>query len=265
MQATIRQGSQPLQPINSIVIDLVNDADKIDPWQFTSVLDGDPDTNGVCEAYSKAFNLLCDLSTFSNKKVKSYIVTGSLVPSIVGHMWNVVTFGDGRYFLADATNCDYEFGAPDKLFPGKDHAVPEGSADAGYTFYLPDDDVSYRYDNDCYEIYGNDSDSILNLSTEQYDPAESGFAKGKAVGYSFSLAKSAVSLKSGGSARIKLSADSDSDLISKLTYKSDSPKVVKVSSKGKVTALKKGTAVIKVKAAFVDGSSKTLKAKITVK
>ena len=46
----------------------------------------------------------------------------------------------------------------------------------------------------------------------------------------------------------------------KITYKSSSSKVVKVDSKGRITAKKKGTAVITVKA-----GKKTVKCKVTVK
>jgi len=43
-------------------------------WQLIAVFDGDPDTNVVCEGYSKAFQYLCDLSQFN--KAKCYTVTG---------------------------------------------------------------------------------------------------------------------------------------------------------------------------------------------
>ena len=46
----------------------------------------------------------------------------------------------------------------------------------------------------------------------------------------------------------------------KITYKSSSSKVVKVDYKGRITAKKKGTAVITVKA-----GKKTVKCKVTVK
>lgn len=36
------------------------------PWQMISVFDGDSETNVVCEGYSKAFQYLCDLSTFAD-------------------------------------------------------------------------------------------------------------------------------------------------------------------------------------------------------
>ena len=37
-----------------------------DPWQLVYVFDGDPNTNVVCEGYSKAFQYLCDLSAFGD-------------------------------------------------------------------------------------------------------------------------------------------------------------------------------------------------------
>ena len=88
-----------------------------DPWQLVYVFDGDASTNVVCEGYSKAFQYLCDLSSFQ-KRVICYTVTGDLT---VGggsglHMWNIVTMPDGKNYLVDVTNCDDAAGAPDKLF-----------------------------------------------------------------------------------------------------------------------------------------------------
>ena len=69
----------------------------INPWQLVYVFDGDPDTNVVCEGYSKAFQYLCDLSTFSSSKINCYCVSG------IGHMWNVITMPDGRNYVVDVT------------------------------------------------------------------------------------------------------------------------------------------------------------------
>ena len=74
-----------------------------DPWQMIYVFDGDPDTNVVCEGYSKAFKYLCDLSDFDGD-ITCYITSGKM--NNESHMWNVVRMGDGRHYIADVTNCD---------------------------------------------------------------------------------------------------------------------------------------------------------------
>ena len=47
------------------------------PWTMVSVFDGNPDTKVVCEGYAKAFQYLCDLSTF--KSAKCYTVSGTKI------------------------------------------------------------------------------------------------------------------------------------------------------------------------------------------
>ena len=73
------------------------------PWQMIWVFDGDDSTRVVCEGYSKAFQFLCDNSTFQND-VFTYCVTGKM--DGVNHMWNVVHMDDGNNYLVDVTNCD---------------------------------------------------------------------------------------------------------------------------------------------------------------
>jgi hypothetical protein len=73
-----------------------------DPWQMIYVFDGDPSTNVVCEGYSKAFQYLCDRSTFTGT-VQCYTVTGTINGG--AHMWNIVTL-DGTNYLVDVTNSD---------------------------------------------------------------------------------------------------------------------------------------------------------------
>ena len=73
------------------------------PWQLIWVFDGDPGTKVVCEGYSKAFQYLCDLSSFSSD-VQCYSVQGYLGSG--AHMWNIVTMPDGWNYLVDVTNDD---------------------------------------------------------------------------------------------------------------------------------------------------------------
>lgn len=83
------------------------------PWQVIWVFDGDPDTNVVCEGYSKAFKWLCDLSTFDDSKTGCHVVAGDLYENgslLGGHMWNIVRMDDGNYYMADITNYDGDGG-----------------------------------------------------------------------------------------------------------------------------------------------------------
>ncbi|MBQ7435807.1 MAG: InlB B-repeat-containing protein [Oscillospiraceae bacterium] len=111
-----------------------------DPWQLIYVFDGDPDTNVVCEGYSKAFQYLCELSDFP-EPVRCISVSGTMNGG--AHMWNIVSLSDGNY-MADVTNCDDEsVGWPTELFlTGYD----SGNVEEGYDFLCGSSSVSYVYD-----------------------------------------------------------------------------------------------------------------------
>lgn len=78
-----------------------------DPWQLIYVFDGDSATKVVCEGYSKAFQYLCDMSTWQGA-VSCYCVSGYMSGSsgTGAHMWNVVTMPNGSNYLVDVTNSD---------------------------------------------------------------------------------------------------------------------------------------------------------------
>ena len=136
------------------------------PWQLIWVFDGDPSTNVVCEGYSKAFQYLCDLSSFRSSNVSSRLVSGIMQggTGAGGHMWNVITMNDGVNYLVDVTNCDTgTVGAPDKLFL----AGGTGNGSADYTVSK----VSYQYDDDTRESY---SKAELTISESGYVISEEG-------------------------------------------------------------------------------------------
>ncbi len=137
------------------------------PWQLIWVFDGDSTTNVVCEGYAKAFQYLCDLTTFSGD-VSCYTVTGMMGGGTGAgrHMWNIVTMEDGKNYLVDITNCDTgTVGAPDALFL----AGLTGSVADGYTFKRDGlNTVTYTYDADLISVYG----SVLNLSNTNYTPSK---------------------------------------------------------------------------------------------
>ncbi len=134
-----------------------------DPFQLLYVFDQDPDTKVVGEGYCKAFQYLCDLSTFNNTQV--YSVTGTMEGSSIsgGHMWNIVRY-NGKNYMVDVMNCDEEWsGYPDYYFM----APPEsGSVSGGYNFTDKNGEpfkLTYNAD-DVQIIY---PDSILNLDPDK--------------------------------------------------------------------------------------------------
>ena len=118
-----------------------------DPWQIIYVFDNDPETNVVCEGFSKAFQYLCDLTVFDNAGISCRCVTGRLGP-LGPHMWNIVSIGGKNYF-ADITN---DSGSNDLFLQG----YISGSADEGYTF-----SSTFSY------IYSYDSDTLTVCSAEE--------------------------------------------------------------------------------------------------
>lgn len=122
-----------------------------DPWQLIYVFDGDSSTNVVCEGYAKAFQYLCDLSTFSGD-VTCYTVTGTMSggTGAGGHMWNVVQL-ENKKLLVDVTNCDSgTIGATTKLF-----LVAVAGTDSGrtHTFTINTTNVVYTYDESQKDLF----------------------------------------------------------------------------------------------------------------
>ena len=127
-----------------------------DPWQMIWAFDEDYSTNIVCEGYSKAFQYLCDLSTFEGN-TSCISVTG-----IAGgpHMWNVVTIG-GKNYLVDITNSDSgTIGQSGGMFLNG----VSGNVYYGYTAR----GLLYEYDEDTLNSYGTGSNSRLHLSSTDY-------------------------------------------------------------------------------------------------
>lgn len=136
-----------------------------DPWQLIYVFDENPDTNVVCEGYSKAFKYLCDLTwTGSDPEVACYLPTGTMDGGTGAgdHMWNIVSIGGANY-LTDITNCDSgTTGAPDQLFL----CGANGGVNVGYEAATTNGTVTYVYDNETLALY----DKELVLSATKYSP-----------------------------------------------------------------------------------------------
>lgn len=138
-----------------------------DPWQIIYVLDGNPDTNVVCEGYAKAFQYLCDLSCF-NERVICYTVTGTMSGGIGAgsHMWNVVQM-NGKNYLVDLTNCDAGMiGADTNLFMV---GVKGTDANKVHTFTIDGSNVVYTYGEEQNGLYG---DGYLALTTNTWTDSD---------------------------------------------------------------------------------------------
>ena len=135
------------------------------PWQLIWVFDSNPLTNVVCEGYAKAFQFLCDCSTFYDNNIESRIVTGT---SDAGngagnHMWNIVTMDDEKNYLVDVTNCDTDsIGFPDQLFLAN---CANGSVGEGYEFQCESGVIHYTYFDYIFDSY---SDDELEVSSTSY-------------------------------------------------------------------------------------------------
>lgn len=132
------------------------------PWQLINVFDNDPLTEAVCEGYSKAFQLLCDLSTF-NDNICCYTVTGKMNGG--DHMWNVVIMDDGLSYIVDITNSDTgSVGQSGGLFLNGNQ---NGSITSGYIFSLGSN-VTYVYNDETKQLWGTTEESILKLANSNY-------------------------------------------------------------------------------------------------
>ena len=137
-----------------------------DPWQIIYVFDGNKETNVVCEGYSKAFQYLCDLSTFDNAACYTAIGTlsGALANgSSADHMWNIVRL-EGNNYLVDVTNSDIPE-IDNQLFL----AGTDGNPESGYSFQINGSSVHYAYNLLSPEMKNMMKD-VLRLSASSYDP-----------------------------------------------------------------------------------------------
>ena len=140
------------------------------PWQLIWVFDGDPSTKVVCEGYAKAYQYLCDLSSFQNSLVRCISVGGHLNGG--RHLYNVVRMDDGKNYLVDVTNIDNGSSANHGiLFLA---GATEGSIENGYTF---NPGYTYKYYED--ETIPCFARSDLEIASSDYDP--SGMSGGESV------------------------------------------------------------------------------------
>ena len=139
------------------------DADYGDPWQMIYVFDGNSNTNVVCEGYAKAFQYLCDKSDFRDDGIECHTVTGSTNGL---HMWNVVQMDDGRFYIADITNCDSgSTGNPNYLFLS---GCNNGDMYNGYTYKRNYASITYKYDQRALDLYSDEELSNPSIGYLDY-------------------------------------------------------------------------------------------------
>ena len=139
----------------------------LSPWQLIYVFDNDPETNVVCEGYSKAFQYLSELTVFGSSEIYVYQMTGEMDGG--AHMWNMVHMEDGKNYLTDVTNCDTDtIGATDKLFmQGSDGAI-NGTLDdvemiVGYQITVPGQKtIAYTYDGNILTEYTEEERALAD-------------------------------------------------------------------------------------------------------
>ncbi len=142
-------------------------ADK-EPWRIRYVFDDDKNTNVVCEGYAKAFQYLCDLTTFQSDMVKCHSVSGYVHRSGQGgHMWNIVTMDDGKNYLVDLTNSDSDYaGFNDMVFL----SGASGNILDGYSLDTRGGERYFTFYQDRVELWGAEKSSILNIASADYEP-----------------------------------------------------------------------------------------------
>ena len=134
------------------------------PWQVIWVFDGDPETKVVCEGYSKAYQFLCDLSSFDSTLTESFLVTGTMNDG--PHMWNIMRMPDNRRYLVDVTSIDT--GSVDNVNYLFLKGYYSGDAEDKYVFKTSYNDMEYKYFESTLRIYDIKE---LTLSDKDYDPS----------------------------------------------------------------------------------------------
>ena len=135
------------------------------PWQLVWVFDGDPATDVVCEGYAKAFQYLCDNSTFQDSSVYAISVSGKVTFSpnnSGGHMWNVVHIGGANY-LVDVTSND-SVGSNKFFLVGATGSVSSGYVLKDGSFYPYDTKIKNLYSTAALTLAGSDYSSSATSS-----------------------------------------------------------------------------------------------------
>ncbi|MBR6891067.1 MAG: hypothetical protein IKN05_08765 [Clostridia bacterium] len=142
------------------------------PWHLVWALDNDPATDVVCEGYARAFQYLCELTSFDTG-VRCFLAHGDAGG---GHAWNIVRMDDGKYYLVDVTWTDGAWAdnindSLANLIAGETGARlfligGSGSPEGGYTLYYRNGDSSFRTYHD--KLLSTMPASVLTLASGKY-------------------------------------------------------------------------------------------------
>ncbi|MBR6680098.1 MAG: hypothetical protein IKL59_02435 [Clostridia bacterium] len=69
--------------------------------KYHNILGAFVEGSGVCESYAKAFQLLLNASNIENCYVIG--VSGTVMASGIGHVWNMIKLDDGKWYYCDLT------------------------------------------------------------------------------------------------------------------------------------------------------------------
>ncbi len=175
------------------------------------------------------------------------------------------TKGSGSAASSSSSSSSSDSGASDKTADASDEST--GSSDSG-SDSLDESSESSGKSTDSSEVSsdttsdGTATGTADDTSSDESSEATTVSSEAKAL---IKAAKASVSIKKGKTAKIKLKSGYDSSVVKSVKYSSTKKTVVRVNSKGKIKALKKGKAYIKIKVTFTDGTTKTVKTKVTVK
>ncbi len=220
-----------------------NDGYNVDysPYTLINVFDGDPSTNIVCMGYAKSFQYLCDLSTFS--RVTCHYARGYTwvngVKSDAGHAWNLVDV-EGTRYLIDITG--YDTGTNGRYNALYFMAGASRTAADRYPI------AYWEYDHDKERIKRLFGTTDVNLSKSYYNASSVSYAAAEQAGI-----LNGSSDVTGGTVYVPLgkyvyldSYVSPATARQTVTWSSSDTDVVTVSSSGRLTPVKKGSATIRI-------------------
>lgn len=217
----------------------------INPWELIWALDGNPDTKVVCEGYARAYQYLCNMSTFQDKTVECRFISG--VPEgSGGHAWNLVEL-NGKNYHVDTTWGDKENADPDMgYFLG--YGTP---LNGGYKL---------AYNNKKYGISNNEyTAEELTIATEPYDPNKTSETIPVTA---LAINPATIVLTTGDTTQLTVSITPSDATDPSVTYSSSDASIASVSDTGLVTAIAPGD--VTITATSVSDSAVTASVSVTV-
>ena len=212
-----------------------------DPWQLIYVFDNDPSTEVVCEGYSKAFQLLCDLSSFQSYRIACYTVTGNVSFSVGGgggHMWNTVRMDNGWNYLVDVTNSDAGTTGNDNLFL-------KGASVSTPTTFTVEGSV-YTYDTDALSLY-SEAERLLSTGTSYLNDVGNGLQPAADIPVKgIAINKASATLVTGDTLALAEEVLPKNATNRRVFWSSTNPAVATVDDYGFVTAVSRGNTTITV-------------------